>query len=238
MERAELKAKAKAQIKGKIGILFVITLIITVVSGLAGWILGMIPFIGSIAATVIVTPAFALSTIRVYLMVANNEKPEAKDAFCGFDDFWAAFKVTFLVGLFTFLWSLLFVIPGIVKSYSYSMAMYILAENKGKPALECIEESKEMTNGHKMELFVLNLSFIGWALLGVITFGIAYIWVIPYMQTTFTNAYHSLKPVVVAQPAQEPVEQIEEPVQQVEEPVAAEPVVEEVAVEQEEPTAE
>jgi uncharacterized membrane protein len=202
MDRAELKAKAKKQIKGKIGILFVITLIIAVVSGLATWILGLIPVVGSIAAAVIVTPAVSLSLIRVYMMVVDGKKPEAMDSFSGFDDFWSAFKVTFLVGLFTFLWSLLLVVPGIIKGLSYSMSMYILAENKGKPALECINQSKAMTEGHKMELFVLDLSFIGWILLGAITLGIAYIWVLPYMQATYTNAYYSLKPVVTEAPVE------------------------------------
>ena len=75
------------------------------------------------------------------------------------------------------------------------MSMYILAENQGKAALECINESKLMTNGYKMDLFVLSLSFIGWALLGVITFGIAFIWVIPYINATYANAYNSLKSV-------------------------------------------
>ena len=206
MNRAELKTRAKAQIKGNIGILFVITLVIAVVSGLATALLSLIPVVGSLAATVIVTPAFALSVYRVYLNLFNGTKPEVKDAFSGFDDFWAAFKVNFLVGLFTMLWSLLFVIPGIVKAYSYSMSMYILAENKGKAALECINESKAMTNGHKMDLFVLSLSFIGWLLLVGITFGIAAIWVTPYMQATLTNAYQSLKttPVVEAPVAEEP----------------------------------
>lgn len=198
MNRTELKTNAKMHIKGKIGILFVISLIIAIVSGIASLILGLIPMVGSLAAAIIVTPAFSLSLFRVYLTVIHGEKPEAKDSFSGFDDFWSAFKVTFLVGLFTFLWSLLFIIPGIIKSYSYSMSMYILAENKGKSALECINESKAMTNGHKGELFVLTLSFIGWALLGSITLGIAYIWVFPYMQATFANAYQSLKPVVTA----------------------------------------
>lgn len=205
MNRAELKSKAKAQIKGKIGILFVITLVIAVISGLASLILGMIPVVGPIAAAVIVTPAFSLSLIRIYLMMLSDKKPEVKDSFSGFDDFWSAFKVTFLVGLFTFLWSLLFIIPGIVKSYSYSMSMYILAENKGKGALECINESRAMTDGHKADLFVLSLSFIGWILLGYITLGIAYIWVVPYMQATLANAYESLKPVaeVIAEPVQD-----------------------------------
>ena len=210
MNRAELKANAKAQIKGKIGILFVISLIIGVITGVASWILGMIPVVGSLASSIIVTPAFALSTTRVYLNLFNGKDPEAKDAFSGFDDFWSAFKVNFLVGLFTFLWSLLFVIPGIIKSISYSMALYILAENKGKPALECINASKAMTEGHKMELFVLDLSFIGWMLLTVITFGIAGIWTIPYINATMANAYYGLKPAapvedvpVVEAPAEE-----------------------------------
>lgn len=198
MDRATLKAMAKQQIKGKIGILFVIALIVAVLSGLATTVLSAVPIVGPIAAVVIVTPAFALSLIRVYLNLTIGVDPAAKDAFSGFDDFWSAFKVNFLVGLFTFLWSLLFVIPGIVKSYSYSMSMYILAENKGKPALECIAESKALTNGYKMELFILGLSFIGWAFLGCITFGIAYIWVWPYIQATMANAYQYLKerPVV------------------------------------------
>lgn len=198
MNRAELKAAAKEQIKGKIGILFVITLIIGLISGAAGAILSFIPG-GSIVASVIITPAFMISIIRVYLNVVKGEQPKVSDAFSGFDDFWAAFKVNFLVGLFTFLWSLLFVIPGIIKALSYSMSLYILAENKGKPALECINESKAMTEGHKAELFVLGLSFYGWLLLCGITFGIAYIWVGPYMQATYINAYNSLKPAVTVE---------------------------------------
>lgn len=195
MNRAELKAKAKAQIKGKIGILFLITLVIALVSTAATFLLGLIPYVGELIATIVVTPAFALSTIQIFLSVAAGNKPEVKDAFGGFSDFWAAFKVTFLTGLYTFLWSLLFVIPGIIKAFSYSMAMYVLAENKGMSARECIKASKAMTDGHKWELFVLDLSFFGWALLVTITFGIASIWVAPYIQATFANVYNELKPM-------------------------------------------
>ena len=207
MNRTELKAKAKEQIKGKIGILFVIALIIAVISGLASLILNLVPG-GGLVASIIITPAFALSIARVYLNLTVESTPEVKDAFTGFDDFWSAFKVNFLVGLYTFLWSLLFVIPGIVKGFSYSMALYILAENKGKSARECIDESKAMTQGHKMDLFVLGLSFIGWFLLVGITFGIAAIWVTPYMSATYANAYKSLKPVQIVDV--EPI--VEEPI--------------------------
>lgn len=197
MDRAALKSAAKQQIRGKIGVLFIITLIIAIVSVGASLLLGLIPVVGSIIASFIITPAFTLSIYRVYLNMLNGYQPSVGDAFSGFDDFWSAFKVNFLVGLFTFLWSLLLVIPGIVKAFAYSMSMYILAENKGKAALECINESKAITNGHKMELFVLGLSFIGWFLLVAVTFGIAAIWVTPYVQATMANAYRSLKPVQV-----------------------------------------
>lgn len=205
MNRAQLKALAKQQIKGNIGILFVVTLIITLITCAAGYIpLG----------TAIVTPAFSLSLITIYINLTKGISARVEDTFCGFKDFWAAFKVSFLVGLFTFLWSLLFVIPGIVKAYSYSMSIYVLAENKNKPALECIEESKSMTNGFKAELFVLDLSFFGWHLLGSITFGIAYIWVIPYISATYANVYNFLKPAQVIEPHHENPELPEETPQQ------------------------
>lgn len=219
MNRAELKAAAKSQIKGKIGVLFVITLIIGLISGLAGGLLSLIPG-GGIVVSIIIAPAFTLSMIRVYLNLVKGVQPHVGDAFSGFDDFWSAFKVNFFVGLFTFLWSLLFVIPGIIKAYSYSMSYYILAENKGKPALQCIEESKQMTDGHKMDLFVLDLSFIGWVLLCTFSLGIAGIWVLPYMQATYTNVYNSLKPVVAEAETEAPVAEVEAPVAEVEAPVA------------------
>ena len=193
MNRQQLKAAAKEQIRGKIGILFLITLIIAAISAVAGGVLGMVPYLGPVAAAIVVTPAFALSIVRVYLNVVAGGTPEVGDAFTGFDDFWAAFKVQFLVGLFTYLWTLLLIVPGIIKSLSYSMSMYVLAENKGKSARECIKESMEMTKGHKWELFMLDLSFFGWALLVVLTAGIASIWVAPYIQATLANAYNALK---------------------------------------------
>ncbi len=196
MNRKELKANARAQIKGKIGILFAVTLLIGLISAVVELFLSLIPF-GGIIGSIVVTPAFALSTVRIYLMVVRGKTPEVGYIFSGFDDFFSAFKVTLLVGLYTFLWSLLFIIPGIIKSFSYSMSMYILADNKGKSARECIAESVDMTAGHKWELFVLNLSFIGWILLAPFTLGILLIWLIPYMNAATANAYEALKPVPV-----------------------------------------
>ncbi len=203
MNRAELKAMAKEQIKGKIGTLFVITLIIAVVTVIGNVLGAFIPVVGSIAVTIFVSAPLAFSMVKIYLSIAAGNDVEAGDAFTGYSDFWGAFKVQFFVGLFTFLWSLLFYIPGIVKSFAYSMSMYILADNPGMGALEAIKKSKEMTNGHKMDLFVLGLSFIGWMLLISFTCGIAAIWVVPYMNTTYANVYKKLKAEYESKPAVE-----------------------------------
>lgn len=200
MKRSELKAKAKEQIEGRIGVLFLITLVISLITTMTSLVLELIaiffPLLRYFTAivSVIIVPAFSLSIVRVYLMLLRDEDPAVEDAFTGFNDFQSAFKVMCLVGLYTFLWSLLLIVPGIVKSISYSMSMHVLAENKGKSARECIKESEAMTKGHKAELFMLNLSFIGWHLAGFLTFGIATVlWVTPYMNATFANAYESLK---------------------------------------------
>lgn len=89
-------------------------------------------------------------------------------------------------------WSLLFVIPGIVAAYRYSMATYIMAENPGMQATEAIERSKALMDGRKGDLFCLDLSFIGWALLATLTAGIGYLWLTPYMTVSRAAFYRSL----------------------------------------------
>ena len=182
--RSDLKAKAKEQIKGNIGILFVCALLIFLIIGAAG-----ITFIGP----VLIAPAFFIGMIMIYLNLTKNQKPEVGDIFKGFNLFGKALWLTIITGFFISLWSILLYIPGIIKAISYSMAPYILAENPNMTAREALNESKRITNGHKMDLFVLELSFIGWGLLVFITAGIAAIYVAPYMQATMTNAYNAIK---------------------------------------------
>lgn len=188
MDRATIKAKAKQQIKGKLGVLFLITLIFTLIVFAAV----QVPHVG-IIATFIFTAGFSLSLIQIYLGVTDGVKPAVGDLFKGFNHLFPAIKLYLLMGVKIFLWSLLFFIPGLVKSYAYSMAPYILAENPGMSASEAIRRSKEMTNGHKMDLFVLGLSFFGWCMLVPFTFGLLGIWLVPYAATTFAFAYKSLK---------------------------------------------
>ncbi len=100
----------------------------------------------------------------------------------------------FLRDLFIALWSLLFVIPGIIKAYSYRMVPYILSENPGISGMEAIRRSKEMMRGHKWNAFMLDLSFLGWAILTVLTADIVgVLWANPYIEATNAELYKAIK---------------------------------------------
>lgn len=102
-------------------------------------------------------------------------------------------KIMFCRGLFTLLWSLLFIIPGIIKAYEYRMIPYLLAENPDMDMSEAFARSKEMMMGNKWEAFVLDLSFIGWYFLSAFTCGILSIFYVkPYVQLTNTELYVAL----------------------------------------------
>ena len=99
----------------------------------------------------------------------------------------------FLKGLQNFLWYLLFIIPGIIKYYSYSMVPYILADNPNIESKRAIELSSQMTEGHKFNMFILELSFLGWYLLGLLACCIGVIFVAPYKNATFAELYLVLR---------------------------------------------
>ena len=99
----------------------------------------------------------------------------------------------FLVGLFTSLWSLLLIVPGIVKSYAYAMTPYILIDNPELSANQAINLSQKMMKGHKLDLFFLHLSFIGWIFISIFTLGIGSLWLNPYIMTTQAAFYQDLK---------------------------------------------
>ena len=99
----------------------------------------------------------------------------------------------FLVGLFTSLWSLLLIVPGIVKSYAYAMTPYILIDNPELSANQAINLSQKMMKGHKLDLFFLHLSFVGWIFISIFTLGIGSLWLNPYIMTTQAAFYQDLK---------------------------------------------
>ena len=129
---------------------------------------------------------------RFLLNLQDEKEAKVGDLFSQFDRFGDGFYLALLRGLFTALWTLLFIIPGIVASYSYAMAGFILAENPGLTAREALRDSKELMRGHKFDLFCLNLSFIGWALLSVLTLGIGTLWLNPYRNAAQAAFYRSL----------------------------------------------
>jgi uncharacterized membrane protein len=110
----------------------------------------------------------------------------------GFSDAGRVIVLNLLIGVFVMLWSLLFVIPGIMAAYSYRLAPYILLDNPEIGGREAIRRSKALMRGHRWDLFLCDLSFIGWALLTALTAGILSVWVVPYQSTTYARFYDVL----------------------------------------------
>ena len=98
-----------------------------------------------------------------------------------------------LVYLYTLLWTLLFIVPGIIKGLAYSLTPFIVKDNPQLSPNQAINLSMKMMKGHKFDLFYLYLSFIGWILLAILTLGIGLLWVIPYMQTSMAAFYLDVK---------------------------------------------
>lgn len=123
----------------------------------------------------------------------TGEGFKVEQLFDGYKDFLRIFGTTLLLNIYTFLWTLLLVIPGIIKSISYSQTYFVLKDNPELSFNSAIERSMAMMEGHKMQYFLLMLSFIGWLLLTILTCGIAALWVSPYMNATFAHYYEYVK---------------------------------------------
>lgn len=131
---------------------------------------------------------------RGFFSRSMTEDPELGLIADGFtQNYWNCVKTQFLKSLFIGLWSLLFVIPGVIKAYEYRMVPYLLAEHPEMSSGEIFARSKEMMQGNKWDTFVLDISFVGWVLLSGITLGILYIfWVGPYIAATDAALYHRI----------------------------------------------
>ncbi len=128
-----------------------------------------------------------------FLYIVRNEYLGLEHLFDGYKAFKRIAITKFLAYLYTFLWSLLLIIPGIIKAYSYSMTDYILRDEPDLEYDAAITRSMKMMEGHKMELFILHLSFIGWAILSIFTCGLGLLLLIPYMGTAQAHFYEDLK---------------------------------------------
>jgi len=144
-------------------------------------------------AWIIVYGPLSLGIAGILLKVDRGENFSFEEVFSGFNDFGKSLLAGLLTSLFVFLWSLLLFIPGIMAALSYSMTFFIMSENPKMTAEEAISASKQLMMGHKNELFGLFISFIGWWLLSLVTFGVALIYVMPYFHCALTVFYQNLK---------------------------------------------
>jgi len=152
----------------------------------------IVPYMGSIAYLILAGP-MSLGLCLVFLSLARRKEASVGQLFNGFNRFGIATGAYLLMTLFILLWSLLFLIPGIIASYAYSMTFFIIADDPSVKVTDAITRSKEMMRGNKWKLFCLYCRFIGWALLCLLTFGIGYLWLAPYMQTAATHFYEDVK---------------------------------------------
>ncbi len=191
MDRVMLKEKSKQQIAGQIGIFLLIYLAFLGIVLL----LDYFPVIGS-GLSFVATALLELQIIKIHLDLTRGTAPEfirlfdifKKPRLCG-----NTIVLNLMVSVLTFFWTLLLIVPGIIKSLSYAMAPFILADNEDMLPQDAIKESMRIMDGHKMELFILELSFIGWEIVCVLTLGIAAVYVLPYYQTTIANFYNEIK---------------------------------------------
>lgn len=187
-ENSELRAEARQALQGKWPMAAVAALIYSIVAG--G--LSAIPFIGGLCSLFIGLP-IAYGIAIVMFGVFKGKDVDFGVLFEGFQDYSRIFVTKLLQGIYTALWSLLLVVPGIIKHYSYAMTDYILKEDPEMKNNAAIEKSMAMMENNKMKLFLLDLSFIGWALLCILTFGIGFLFLQPYMQVARAAFYEDLK---------------------------------------------
>ncbi len=200
------RANARAQLGGNIFneiwlMALAVCLIQSLVLSLAGSIVIGVILVGGLLS-------YGLCHVFLQMVRSQKTKPEISDLFTGSDQFLPLLILYCLQALFTFLWTLLFIVPGIIKSYAYSMAFYIKHDHPEYDWKKCLDESQRYMMGHKWQLFCLDFSFIGWILLGSCCCGLGMLWVTPYQQLAHTNFYENLKaiydPEIIAEEA--PVE--------------------------------
>jgi len=188
MDYGQIKGEAKQALSGKWGLAIGVYLLYSICAAP----LQFIPKVG-IVLVLIVSMPLLLGYTRFNLKLAKGEDAKIDDLFSGFSQFGPAIGVALLSFIYIFLWSLLLIIPGIIAGYGYSMIFYILAEEPDLAIGEILAKSKKMMDGYKMDLFILHLSFIGWALLCVLTLFIGFLWLAPWIQVSTARFYLKVK---------------------------------------------
>lgn len=196
MNRSELKQKAKDSLKGKYGEAIKIFALYYLINFAVSFILSLIGIseesIIPTLITFVISALLSFGLLNFFLKLSRNEEVTYKELFNKTDLFIPYIAISLLTGLFVFLWSLLFIIPGIIASFNYTLVYYIKLDNPDLSTMDVLRKSKELMKGHRFEYFVLGLSFLGWEILGLLTLGILYLWLIPYIQVTTANFYNKL----------------------------------------------
>lgn len=190
MKRAkELRASAWEKKKGRWGMLalvcFLYSLIMAACAALSYVVVGAI-------AVLLLSGPLMLGFTMVCLAVSRRQGTGLSKLFEGFSRFGDSLVLFLLIDIFIFLWSLLLVIPGIIKMYSYSMSWFVLHDRPDLTGNEARKRSMYLMKGHKWRLFCLDFSFIGWYLLSALTLGILSFWVTPYHMTARAEFYQEL----------------------------------------------
>lgn len=203
---SDLKGEALDSLEGKwglaVGATLLISILITAFSFSIDWgfysILDWQETGGSLiinTLTFLVSGPLTLGGYYLALNIIREKQTSIGNIFVWFTDakrFLKSFLVYLLVNLYLFLWTLLLIIPGIIKSFSYAMTYFIINDHPEYSLNQAITESRRMMDGHKMEYFLLCLSFIGWFILSCITLGIGFLWLIPYFYTTAAAFYEEI----------------------------------------------
>lgn len=155
---------------------------------------------GLALAVFLIAGALTAGLLTYHRKIWRGEEGELRDLFSTFNkDFPRITKMYLLQTLYVFLWSLLLIVPGIIMAIAYSQAYFLMLDDPDLQAVDALNKSKELMRGRKWEYFVMYLSFIGWAILGLLTLGILYLWLNPYILQTVTGYYEEvIKPAKIA----------------------------------------
>lgn len=186
---SELRAASRTTLSGNWMMAALATLVYLLIAGGVS----SIPVAGSVLAIIVAYP-LAYGFAILFLDLFREGKPiDIGKLFDGFKDFGRVWGTLILVAVYTILWTCLLIIPGIVKSYSYALTPFILKDEPELRYNAAIEKSMRMMDGYKMKLFLLDLSFIGWMILSILTLGIGLLFLQPYMNTARAAFYEDLK---------------------------------------------
>ena len=187
-ENTELMAEARESLSGNWGLAIATFLVYGIIIS----IFQVIPTVGSVLALFIAGPVL-VGVSMFSLSLSRGENARLEQIFEGFKNYGTVLGAYLLMVLFIFLWMLLLIIPGIIAAIAYSQTFYILAEDDAISSMDALKKSKEMMDGYKWKYFCLGLRFIGWALLCILTLGIGFLWLSPYIQISYAKFYEDIK---------------------------------------------